>query len=521
MAAARENLKSDLAAAVAAQPLFPAGRFAGRGIVICAGGARLFTCAWVCIGLLRRRLGCTLPIEVWHLGADEMGPPMRALLRELGAQPVDALEVAKRHQVERLGGWELKSYALLHSRFREVLLLDADNVAVKNPAFLFERQEFQETGAMFWPDLVRIAHDNPIWTLSGLAWQDTPAFESGQLLLDKARSWRALCLANWINQRSADFYDLLYGDKDTFLLAWRLLGQPFHLVRHKPKLLEYTLCQRDPDGALLFQHRNIAKWILKGENPRVEGFRMEDECLGLLEELAELWDGRVYNPPPRSTQAQAIEQKLIRTQEFRFIRVSSDERALQLLPDHRIREGASKSEFYWHVEDGAHGPELIFESDGYRSCALQCSVDGIWRGKALAPPGMPIELQPINHADDARRPALTRDSNPAPQDQAEWNALTALLDRILEAYALLPLDAETKRDLVGAIRTLAALDPDLCRRLRHELADRRASASRAEILALALAGLADAAHRPDGGGVAAGHSGMDQEFTGKGYERIA
>jgi hypothetical protein len=79
-----EKLRSKLAAAVIAQPPFPGGRFDGRGIVICAGGARLFTCAWVCAGLLRRHLGCTLPIEVWHLGPSEMGPPMRALLYELG-----------------------------------------------------------------------------------------------------------------------------------------------------------------------------------------------------------------------------------------------------------------------------------------------------------------------------------------------------------------------------------------------------------------------------------------------------
>ena len=69
-----------LQAAVAHPPAYPEGRYEGRGIVICAGGARLFTCAYVAIGILRRVLGCTLPIEVWHLGAAEIGPPMRRLL---------------------------------------------------------------------------------------------------------------------------------------------------------------------------------------------------------------------------------------------------------------------------------------------------------------------------------------------------------------------------------------------------------------------------------------------------------
>lgn len=49
------------AAATRDEP-YPQGRYEGRGIVICAGGARLFTCAWVLIGILRRVVGCKLPI---------------------------------------------------------------------------------------------------------------------------------------------------------------------------------------------------------------------------------------------------------------------------------------------------------------------------------------------------------------------------------------------------------------------------------------------------------------------------
>ena len=93
--------------------------------------------------------------------------------------PVDAFEVAKRHHVERLGGWELKPYAVMHSRFREVLLLDADNVPVRDPSFLFDRPEYRDTGALFWPDIVRLSPDNEIWAISGLSYRDTPSVEFG------------------------------------------------------------------------------------------------------------------------------------------------------------------------------------------------------------------------------------------------------------------------------------------------------------------------------------------------------
>jgi hypothetical protein len=70
----------ELRAMAAEPPPYPRGRFRGRGMIVCAGGPRLFTCAWVMLSLLRKTLGCELPIEVWHLGAAELGPHETALL---------------------------------------------------------------------------------------------------------------------------------------------------------------------------------------------------------------------------------------------------------------------------------------------------------------------------------------------------------------------------------------------------------------------------------------------------------
>ena len=104
----------------------------GRGIVICGGGSRYFPCAWVCIHMLRH-LGCTLPIELWHLGPAEMNATLRPLIEPLGVTCVDALEVRKTHPCRILNGWELKPYSIIYSRFDDVLFLDADNVPVVDP----------------------------------------------------------------------------------------------------------------------------------------------------------------------------------------------------------------------------------------------------------------------------------------------------------------------------------------------------------------------------------------------------
>ncbi|HKE55405.1 MAG TPA: hypothetical protein VKB46_01845, partial [Pyrinomonadaceae bacterium] len=137
-----------------AAPSYPEQRFAGRGIVICGGGDVYFACAWVCIGMLRRA-GCTLPIELWYRGRAEMNDRMRNLMEELDVVCIDAYEQARTDPVLRLDSWELKSYAITYSSFAEVLYLDADNVPVQNPEFLFDRPEYLETGAVFWPDRYR------------------------------------------------------------------------------------------------------------------------------------------------------------------------------------------------------------------------------------------------------------------------------------------------------------------------------------------------------------------------------
>lgn len=269
-------------------PPLPRQTFTGRGIVICGGGAKYFPCVWVCLRRLRAS-GCELPVEVWHLGPAEMDDAMRALLAPYGATCVDAGEVRRRYPVRQLGGWELKAFALLYSQFTEVLLIDADNVAVQDPSPLFDDPNYRRHGAAFWPDFNRLGPERPIWGVLGIPYRDEPEVESGQILVDKVRCWDALQLAMHLNEHSDFYYRYVLGDKETFHLAWRKLGREYAMPSRPVGALPATMCQYDFEGRLLFQHRNFAKWKLNEPNRRIRGFKFEEECLDYLDELRELW----------------------------------------------------------------------------------------------------------------------------------------------------------------------------------------------------------------------------------------
>jgi Mannosyltransferase putative len=48
--------------------------------------------------------------------------------------------------------FQIKAAAIINSQFQKVLYLDSDNIPTRNPEYLFHSKEFEETGALFWPD---------------------------------------------------------------------------------------------------------------------------------------------------------------------------------------------------------------------------------------------------------------------------------------------------------------------------------------------------------------------------------
>lgn len=273
-------------------PAYSESRFAGRGIVICGGGARMFSNAWVCLRMLRK-MGCRLPVQVWYLGRQEMDPTMERLLTPLGVSCVDATALNAVWPARFNGGWALKPFAIINCPFEEVLLLDADNVPVRDPEYLFDAGPYQEHGAVLWPDVGRLTPEASAWKLFGVPFRDEPEVESGQVLVNKRKCWRPLLLCMWYNENASLFYEHIHGDKETFHFAFRRVGAPYAMTEHPCLAAPGAFYQHDFEGRRVFQHRNVEKWNLSGRNRPIPDFWHEKECLEFLHELAGQWDGQI------------------------------------------------------------------------------------------------------------------------------------------------------------------------------------------------------------------------------------
>ncbi|EDQ92451.1 uncharacterized protein MONBRDRAFT_22128 [Monosiga brevicollis MX1] len=265
--------------------------FHERGIVM-SGGHYQLNYAYAAARMLRQR-GCTLPIELWlSSGRNEsLTPAQRQIFSRLGVDLFDTDAAAavfpairaRMHTTKRGDKpYVLKQIALISSRCRECLLLDVDNIPMRDPTYLFEALEYRDTGHLLWPDLWHMrggqAYIRTIFGLPSTHEVDIRTVESGVMVVDKARAWRTLLLSTFM-QIQTHFYDNLMralshlgggGDKQTFWIACKALNASCAMIdtpvasagRIVPDTTIFCgreMIQHDHIGQPLFVHSNMDK----------------------------------------------------------------------------------------------------------------------------------------------------------------------------------------------------------------------------------------------------------------------
>ncbi|OQO04440.1 hypothetical protein B0A48_09362 [Cryoendolithus antarcticus] len=261
------------------------GKHKGRGIVTLAGHGD--TIPRVAI-LMRQlvRLGSKLPVEI-HFWEDEMNEESKAFLNAIYPRiRYNDLSASdnfwKTHgPTERnYGHYHFKTAAVVDTLFSEFLLLDSDNIPLTLPEDLFEAPTYKEYGTVFWPDIARTRHQNPIWAITRTFCNPAEyEQESGQMLVNKSKFFYHLQLAAWFNEQ--DYYKhLLLGDKDMFRFAWHALKTPYGKpskwltsggTSHDGNYCGHTFIQAHPDnGEMAFLHRGYFKGM---KAPALKWFR--------------------------------------------------------------------------------------------------------------------------------------------------------------------------------------------------------------------------------------------------------
>jgi len=256
-------------------PEFPAAR-TEQGIIICAGGRQRLLQSYAMISYIRNILKCTLPIELVYVTDVEMQAPCIELFeRELEVRCIDARVLIERYPYTApkvLRGYMIKPFALLTSSFQEVILIDCDNIPLRDPTFLFDMDGYKEHGMVLWRDFAGLrdpSGNEKIFELLGPQNTKVPkhAHETGQIVIDTRRLWVSLHLTWFLNNNHEIFYKVgIHGETDLYQICINRAGESFFEMPYAPKTIGshtkfaggihgHTLGQCDLDGEVLFAHR--------------------------------------------------------------------------------------------------------------------------------------------------------------------------------------------------------------------------------------------------------------------------
>lgn len=269
-----------------------------KGIVI-SSGKGTFRYACHLVSNLRNVLASTLPIEIVYAGDEDLPAAYRDFITGLGndIHTVDILTVVDDKTLDlKNGGWAIKPFATMASKYEQVMVLDADAVLLQKPEAIFEKHKgYEDTGALFFHDRLlwqgafkerhewweeQLAHHTPSKALSkSLVYNDGYAEEcdSGMVVIDKSRLQILLGLLHvcWQNTkivRDEWTYKRGYGDKESWWFGMELSGAEYTFESHygavlghtqfmdnTTKVCGFTIAHADESNRLLWYNGSLLK----------------------------------------------------------------------------------------------------------------------------------------------------------------------------------------------------------------------------------------------------------------------
>ncbi|GFF22798.1 alpha-1,3-mannosyltransferase MNT3 [Aspergillus udagawae] len=289
---------------------------------------------------LRSVLGSTLPVQIAYAGDHDLAAENRELLSRIDfpGPPIEFLDINTVFnpyvtQFEH-GGWEIKPFAALASRFERVLIADPDVGFFQLPDTFLQDEAITHAGAwmskdrLFWYHAYRdptdwdryIGPDVDRYTLPGKV-VDQALFivDAGLAFFDKGRldillGLLCVCWQHSYDVRKELTHPLRYGSRAVWWRGLEMAGaryvEPDHYGgvigegahdREGVKVCGSALVHVDPKGRLLWwkgdlssdQGKGPHKWMIEGTSPGPFSARWE-EIRGTYDDIKEAISRGVY-----------------------------------------------------------------------------------------------------------------------------------------------------------------------------------------------------------------------------------
>lgn len=217
-----------------------------RGIVVTTGN-KYFEHVVHLIRTIRIIWNSKIPIEVFYYGSNDLA---RRSIDYLNRQPdVDCRDLYDIFKEEHLHlkGWQAKPFAMLASRAKNVLLLDADAVLFKHPNSFFDHQGYVKKGALFFYDrfVIHFDRDWRGWFEAAIPFvrrkvlenhlstkYSTHLMEAGAVVIDKTRNLHGLLMTCILNSQPHvhELYYMFHGEKETYWIGFEMVRASYYFV---------------------------------------------------------------------------------------------------------------------------------------------------------------------------------------------------------------------------------------------------------------------------------------------------
>jgi len=208
--------------------------------------------------MLRHSIQCKLPIELWQIGqevSDSMQERLKVLEKPLNLSFKNVNDYTD--NPEHWKGWQIKAFIVKHTSFDEIVLCDCDSLFLLDPEIIFKDPNYISTGTYFFKDWIK--HEpfcgdieiparkefikkllpekkkyfpeewNYIYDLPETVQTMWYYQESGVVYLNKSIHEDIVETIYELNYNYEETYKYVYGDKETFWLAFVMNNKPFYM----------------------------------------------------------------------------------------------------------------------------------------------------------------------------------------------------------------------------------------------------------------------------------------------------